>query len=100
MTKLDVINKIHQQSGIHPVIGRAIVESFFEVIKVAITQGKAVHIRQFGSFQPKRRSAKIARSISKNTSMPLEACTIPNFKPSAEFVNKVRLSVRNTTTES
>jgi DNA-binding protein HU-beta len=67
-------------------------ESFFEVVKGAVSEGETIYIRTFGSFSPKQRARKIGRNISTNTALVIEAQAIPSFKPSPEFVNQVKAS--------
>ena len=91
MTKQDVLRRITQQTGIDPQLSLSIVESFFEVVKEAVSDGETIYIRSFGSFGPKQRARKLGRNISANTALVIEAHIIPRFKPSAEFVHQVRL---------
>ena len=86
-----MFKQVSQQTGLDPLISRSIIESFFEVVKSAVTQGDTIYVRKFGSFGPKHRGAKTARNINQNTAMPIEAHTIPYFKPSPELLSQVRL---------
>lgn len=90
MTKQEVIRRISEQTGIDPEISRSVVESFFEVVKTAVSQGETIYVRQFGSFGPKQRPQKVARRIKDNTAITVAAHTIPYFKPSADFRDQVR----------
>lgn len=90
MRKQDLINQITEQTGLDPQLSRSIMEAYFEVVKTAVSQGETVYVRSFGSFGPKHRAAKVARNITENTALRIEAHTIPYFKPSAEFFNQVR----------
>lgn len=92
MTKQDVLHRINEQTGLNPQLGRSIVGSFFEVVKGAVSEGKTVYVRTFGSFGPKQRARKIGRNINANTAVVIEAHAIPRFKPSAEFTRQVRVS--------
>ncbi len=90
MTKQDLIRRIADQTGIDPVSSQEVVESFFEVVKVSLSQGESIYIRKFGSFILRRRAQKQARNISQNTAIMMPAQVIPTFKPSPEFRDKVR----------
>lgn len=90
MTKQDVISQISQHTGQDPLTIRAIVESFFEVIKHQLAAGESIYVRGFGSFVPVQRAAKLARNIAQNTTHPIAAHVTPGFKPSAEFKEQVR----------
>lgn len=90
MTKQDVLHQISEQTGLNSQVSRLILEAYFEVVKAAVSQGETVYIRTFGSFGPKRRAAKVARNITQNTALRVEAHTVPSFKPSPEFFDQVR----------
>jgi DNA-binding protein HU-beta len=91
MTKQDVIQQIGQRTGQDSLTSRAILESFFEVVKHQVAAGGSIRVRGFGSFMPVQRGAKVARNISQKTALCIEAHVIPVFKPSAEFNQQVRL---------
>lgn len=88
MTKADVINQIADKTGIEKVDVQHVVETFFSVIKDSMIEGNNVYVRGFGSYVVKKRAKKVARNISKNTSIVIEEHYIPSFKPSKQFVKK------------
>lgn len=90
MTKQDVIKQVSERTGLDPLTSRLVLESFFEVVKEGLTNGKPTHVRTFGSFILKQRAAKIGRDISQNTAVKIAAHVIPCFKPSREFADQVR----------
>ena len=92
MTKAEVINEISSQTGIEKRDVQATVETFFSVIKGSMEEGNNVYVRGFGSFVNKKRAKKIARNISKNTSIVIDEHYIPSFKPSKSFVKKIKES--------
>jgi len=55
-----------------------------------LVEGEGVFIRGFGSFVNKKRAKKIARNISTNTAIILDAHYIPSFKPSKKFIKSVK----------
>jgi len=67
-----------------------IVEAFMESIKDSLTSNKNVYLRGFGSFIVKKRATKVARNISKNTTITIPAHDIPAFKPAKSFAAKVK----------
>ena len=90
MTKQDVINQIIARTGQDALTSRAVLESFFEVIKHQLAAGESIYVRGFGSFVPTHRAAKVGRNISQKTTHLIEAHVFPTFKPSAEFKEQVR----------
>lgn len=90
MTKADIVNEIAKSTGVEKVQVQQIVESFMESIKDSLTEKNNVYLRGFGSFIVKTRAQKVARNISKNTTITIPAHNIPAFKPSKSFVVKVK----------
>lgn len=90
MTKQDVIRQIVARTGSDPLTTGFVLASFFEVVKLALTENEPIYVRKFGSFILKQRAGKIARNIGRNTAIELAAYTVPYFKPSAEFADQVK----------
>ncbi len=49
MTKHDLLRRVTHQTGLDPATSQEVVESFFDVVKESLTQGKTTYIRQFGA---------------------------------------------------
>ena len=81
MTKADIVTEIAKNTGVEKVQIQAIVESFMEEIKDSLGRGEYVYLRGFGSFIVKTRAEKVARNISKNTTITIPEHKIPAFKP-------------------
>ena len=92
MTKADVISEIADKTGIDRGDVTASIEAFFSVVKSSMADGENIYVRGFGSFVNKKRAKKIARNISKNTAIVIDAHYVPSFKPSKVFVEKIKTS--------
>ena len=90
MTKAEIVKKISQQTGIEQTTASAVVEAFMEQVRQALIGGENVYLRGFGTFNRKHRAEKVARNISKNTTIKVPAHDIPAFKPSKEFLDKIK----------
>ena len=90
MTKADIVNEIAKSTGLDKVQVQQVIESFMENIKGSVINGDNVYLRGFGSFIVKARAEKVARNISKNTTITIPAHSIPAFKPSKSFVIEVK----------
>jgi DNA-binding protein HU-beta len=55
-------------------------------------RGESIYVRGFGSFVNKKRAQKVARNISKNTAIIIDEHFVPSFKPSKQFVQKIKSS--------
>lgn len=85
MTKADIVSEISKKTGIDKATALIIVEAFMESVKENMVNGENVYLRGFGSFILKKRAAKTARNISKNTSLVVPEHDIPAFKPAKTF---------------
>ena len=90
MTKADIVSEVAKSTGVEKVQVQAIVEAFMESIKTSLTQKNNVYLRGFGSFIVKKRAKKVARNISKNTTITIPEHNIPAFKPAKSFAAKVK----------
>ena len=69
---------------------QTIVEAFMENVRNSLIANNNVYLRGFGSFIIKKRATKVARNISKNTTITIPEHNIPAFKPAKSFVAKVK----------
>ena len=90
MTKADIVNEIAKSTGEEKIQVQAIVEAFMESVKNAMKDGQNDYLRGFGSFIIKKRAMKVARNISKNTTITIPEHNIPAFKPAKSFAGEVK----------
>ncbi len=92
MTKADVIAQISEKTGVDKGDVQQTLESFFTVVNDSLSVGENRYVRGFGSFINKKRARKVARNISKGTSMIIDEHFVPSFKPAKVFVEQVKES--------
>ena len=90
MTKADIVSEIAKKTGVEKTQIQTIVEAFMEEVKESLSKEENVYLRGFGSFIIKKRAQKVARNISKNTTITIPAHNIPAFKPAKTFVAKIK----------
>ena len=90
MTKADIVNEIAKKTGVEKVQIQTIVEAFMDEVKGSLEKEENVYLRGFGSFIIKKRAEKVARNISKNTTITIPAHNIPAFKPAKSFTSKIK----------
>ena len=90
MTKADIVNEIAKKTGAEKVLVQTIVEAFMDEVRGSLIENNNVYLRGFGSFIIKKRATKVARNISKNTTITIPEHNIPAFKPAKTFVAKVK----------
>ncbi len=94
MTKADIVNEISKNTGVEKAQVQQIIECFMGAVRNSLTANKNVYLRGFGSFIVKRRSEKVARNITKNTTITIPAHNIPAFKPSKSFAGLVKVHTK------
>ncbi|MBR5281973.1 MAG: integration host factor subunit beta [Alistipes sp.] len=90
MTKADIVNEISKDLGLEKRLVLEVVEAFMDNVRNSLIENNPVYLRGFGSFITKKRATKVARNISKNTTIVIPEHNIPAFKPAKSFVAKVK----------
>lgn len=90
MTKADIISEIAKSTGVDKTTVATVIEGFMESVKGSMASGENVYLRGFGTFLIKRRAEKVARNISKNTTITIPAHNIPAFKPAKDFQKSIK----------
>ena len=89
MTKAELVACICARTGMSREMALDALEASMASIKESILNGEEVTLRGFGTFGLKERKEKVARNITKNTSMIIPAHKVVTFKPAANFEEKV-----------
>ena len=90
MTKADLVNDIAIQTGIDKTSIQVIIDAMMNNVKKSVANDEPVFLRGFGTFNNKVRAQKLARNISKNTSIVVPAHKVVTFKASPEFTNALK----------
>tara|TARA_B100001063_G_C16777244_1_gene566596 strand:+ start:1837 stop:2127 length:291 start_codon:yes stop_codon:yes gene_type:complete len=88
--KAEIIAKVSSQTGVDRSDVQEVIEATLITIKESLKNGDSIYIRGFGTFSNKKRAKKIARNISTNTAIILDAHYVPSFKPSKIFIESVK----------
>ena len=88
MTKAELVNQISFNTGYDKTTVLNVVEAFMASVKKTMANGENIYLRGFGTLLNKTRKEKIARNISKNTTLVVPEHQIPAFKPSKEFLKE------------
>lgn len=89
MTKAEIVNNISAKTGIDKTTVLMAVEAFMDTVKESLSHEENVYLRGFGSFILKKRAQKVARNISKNTTIVIPEHNIPAFKPAKTFMQEI-----------
>lgn len=88
MTKAELVNQIAFNTGYDKTTVLNVVEAFMASVKKTMVNGENIYLRGFGTLLNKTRKEKVARNISKNTTIVVPEHQIPAFKPSKEFLKE------------
>ena len=109
MRKVDVINKIANDTGIPKVDVLVSLETFFDTVKETLSNGESIHIRGFGSFIVKKKAKRLRswragrrRSARRKWVSPggLGSTRAARADPKADRRNSVRWAKPDTTVPS
>ncbi len=90
MTKADIVNSIARNTGVEKAVVSTVVESFMDSVKTAMSKHEHVYLRGFGSFIIKKRAEKVARNITKNTTITVPEHHRAAFKPAKGLAESVK----------
>ena len=90
MTKAEIALRISKETGLEKTQVLPVIEGFMDAVKESLGRGENVYLRGFGTFAIKRRAQKVARNISKNTTLIVPEHNIPAFKPAPKFFEVVK----------
>jgi nucleoid DNA-binding protein len=85
MTKADIIEEIAERRRASRTETSRIVNGLIDAICRALTDGKHIEIRKFGTFKVRKRRARVARNPRSGASVSVPAKLVPHFKASREL---------------
>jgi DNA-binding protein HU-beta len=91
VTRERLAQAIKRSTGIPVTKGLDIVDAVFESIAVGLADSKKIKLRGFGSFEPKKRAARVGRNPRNLVEAIIPERVVPKFKISS----KLKLKVQN-----
>ena len=85
MTKADLVEEISSRTGISRNQTAVIVDQLLDAMSRALSDGKHLEIRGFGTFKVRERRARRARNPRSGSEVQVPAKLVPVFKPSKEL---------------
>lgn len=85
MNKEELISRVSNELGISKIRATAGINKCLEIITEALGSGDKVILRGFGTFKPKQRAARIARSPQTNEEIKIPARTVAVFTAGEEL---------------
>jgi integration host factor subunit beta len=89
MTKADLVEQIATTTGLSRNHAAVIIDGMLDSVCRALSEGKHLEIRGFGTFKVRERRARRARNPRSGTEVQVPAKLVPVFKPSKELKAQV-----------
>jgi nucleoid DNA-binding protein len=89
MTKADLVEELSARTGISRNQTAVIVDQLLDAVARALSEGKHLEIRGFGTFKVRERRARRARNPRSGSEVMVPAKLVPIFKPSKELRSAV-----------
>lgn len=85
MIKLDIINRLAEQTGIPKLKAEQAVDALFNSMKTALARGDRIELRGFGVFVVKPRKRGIGRNPRTGEEVAIPSGKTIRFKPGKEL---------------
>ena len=80
MNKAELINAVAEKADVSKKDAEAVISATLETITAALKEGDKVQLVGFGSFQVKKRAARMGRNPKTKESIEIPASVVPVFK--------------------
>ena len=85
MNKQELINTVAQSQNFTKKDAKIVIETLFETIITALSEGDKVELRGFGSFRARQRKSHIARNPKTGETLNVPSKKVPVFKAGKEL---------------
>lgn len=85
MIKLDIINRLSNETGVPKQKAEQVVESLFNAMKDALARGQRIELRGFGVFTVKPRKRGIGRNPRTGEEVAIPVGKTIRFKPGKDL---------------
>ena len=81
MTKNELINAVAEKAALSKKDAEAAVTAALDAVAAALAEGDEVRLVGFGTFEVKKREARIGRNPKTKEEIQIPATKVPSFKP-------------------
>ena len=81
MNKTELINAVAEKAALSKKDSEAAVTAALDVITAALAEGEEIRLVGFGTFEVKKREARMGRNPKTKEPIPIAASKVPSFKP-------------------
>ena len=80
MIKAELINAVAEAADVSKKDAEAVITATVEAITAALQEGEKVQLVGFGSFEVKKRAARVGRNPKTMEAIEIRASAVPTFK--------------------
>jgi DNA-binding protein HU-beta len=85
MTKKEIVDAVSASTGIPKKDTAAVIDSLLAAITDAVSKGDAVQFTGFGTFESRKREARVGKNPATGEKIDIPASTVPAFKAGKSF---------------
>ncbi|WP_027625379.1 HU family DNA-binding protein [Clostridium lundense] len=89
MNKSELITSMAEKSKLTKKDAELALKAFIESVQDTLEKGEKVQLVGFGTFETRKRAARIGRNPKTKEEITIPESTVPVFKPGKEFKDKV-----------
>jgi len=89
MTKIDIISRIAERTGLPKQDAETAIETIISLIKASLAKNDQVILRRFGSFQTRMKNPRLGRNPKTGEEAEISARTVVRFKAGKHFKQAV-----------
>jgi len=89
LTKADLVEKLLVETELNKRDAKLLVDQFFEEVKTALEDGRAVKLSGFGNFDLRDKKQRPGRNPKTGEEIPITARRVVTFKPGQKLKAKV-----------
>lgn len=90
MTKKEIIDAVSASAGVSKKDTAAVIDSMLDAITEAVVKGESVQFVGFGTFESRKRNARIGKNPANGKEIEIPASTVPAFKAGKAFKDAVK----------
>ena len=92
ITKLDLVNHLHDTLGLNKVESKELVEAFFQEIKQSLKNSEDVKISGFGNFKILNKKERPGRNPKTGEPVTISTRKVVTFKASQKLRKRIAIS--------
>ena len=85
MNKEELVQEISKKAGVTQKEATEVLASLIDTIQKTVAKGKKVTLVGFGTFEPRKRAARIGRNPQTGKELKIPAKTVPAFSAGKRF---------------